>query len=162
MPLKNNDPCATTIRRAVVADAGRICAIEKTASTAPWPASAFESELSNEHAVNYVALDRRGRVCAYIISVIVSDELHIHNLATHQHFRRRSIASRLINEVMDLAERRGVQKAYLEVRSKNNAAIGLYEKYGFSIQLIRKKYYSDDGDDALVMVKNIGLGLKTV
>ena len=58
--------------------------------------------------------------------------------------------------------RKGVLKAFLEVRSKNGAAIGLYEKSGFSTQLIRKKYYSDDGDDALIMTKNMGLGLKTI
>jgi ribosomal-protein-alanine N-acetyltransferase len=162
MPLKNSDRSAITIRRAVVADAGRMCAIEHEASSVPRLLAACETELSDEHGANFVALDESGKVCAYIISVIVSDELHIHNLATQQRFRRQSIATRLMDKVMDLAERQGVQKAFLEVRSKNGTAIGLYEKCGFSTQLIRKKYYSDDRDDALIMTKNIGLGLKPI
>jgi ribosomal-protein-alanine N-acetyltransferase len=162
MQLKNRDPIAITIRRAVVADAGRICSIEHESSSVPRLLTACETELSDEHGANFVALDESGMVCAYIISVIVLDELHIHTLATQQCFRRRSIATRLIDRVIDLAMRKGVLKAFLEVRSKNGAAIGLYEKSGFSTQLIRKKYYSDDGDDALIMTKNIGLGLKTI
>lgn len=146
----------------MIADAGRICAIEHEASSVPRSLTVCETELSDEHGANFVALDESGTVCAYIISVIVLDELHIHNLATQQLFRRRHIALRLIDHVVELALRQGVQKVYLEVRSKNSAAISLYEKYGFSTELIRKKYYSDDGDDALAMAKNIGLGLKTV
>jgi [ribosomal protein S18]-alanine N-acetyltransferase len=158
MPLKNSDHSALAIRRAVVADAGRICAIEHEASSVSRSLAACEGELSDEHGVSCVALDESGIVCAYIIGVIVLDELHIHSLATQQRFRRQSIATRLMDAVMDLAMRRGVLKAFLEVRSKNGPAIGLYEKCGFSTRLIRKKYYSDDSDDALVMTKDIGLG----
>jgi ribosomal-protein-alanine acetyltransferase len=161
MPTKNNDPIAVAIRRAAIADAMQMCAIEQAASTVPWSLSAFESELSNEHGASYVALDDSQGICAYIISVIVTDELHIHNLATQEQFRRRRMAARLIDKVIEAAVRQGVQKAYLEVRSKNSAAIGLYEKCGFSTQLIRKKYYSDDGDDALIMTKNIGTIIRT-
>ena len=158
MPLLNNDLVEITIRQATVADAARMCAIERAASTVPWPLSAFESELSSEHGDSYVALDGSGNVCAYIVSIMISDEVHIHNLATREHFRRRGIAARLIDRVTDMALRQGIQKAYLEVRSRNGAAIGLYEKCGFFVQFIRKKYYSDDQDDALIMTKNIGLG----
>ena len=162
MRLKNNDPPAITVRRATVSDAGRMCAIEHESSTVPRLLTAYETGLSDEHGASFVALDESGTVCAYIIGVIVVDELHIHSLATQLRFRRRSIAMRLMGEVMDFAVRRGVVKAFLEVRSKNGPAIGLYEKCGFSTQLIRKKYYSDDGDDALIMTKNMGLGLKTI
>lgn len=161
MPVRNSDPIAITVRRATPADIVLVCAWERTASTVSRPPAAYDRELSNEHGASFMALDDAGRVCGHVLGVIVTDELHIHDLATQKDVRRRRIASRLIDTVIAYAVSQGAQTAYLEVRSKNHAAISLYEKCGFCVQLIRRKYYSDDGDDALIMAKNIGATIRT-
>jgi ribosomal-protein-alanine N-acetyltransferase len=100
-------------------------------------------------------MDAAGGPRAFIIGMVILDELHVHNLGTMALLRRKGVATRLLEASITQAFSEGAVRAFLEVRSKNLAAIRLYEKFGFVSQLVRKKYYADDGDDALVMTKAI-------
>ena len=79
------------------------------------------------------------------------DEAHITTFAVHPAWRRQRIGERLLLAFLDLARRRHAREATLEVRLSNIAARRLYEKYGFRPVGLRPRYYSDDGEDALIM-----------
>jgi len=145
------------IRPVELKDCGSIHTIEKAASAFPWSHDAIALELSNPHGFNFIAQDDERKICGFIFSIIVTDELSIHNIATHPEFQRRGIARHLLETTIEWARGRGAANAYLEVRSRNNRAIDLYQKSGFTITSIRKNYYSGDHDDALLMHKRIDL-----
>jgi [ribosomal protein S18]-alanine N-acetyltransferase len=153
MELKN--AALMTIRPAASMDCDRILNIEIAASPFPWSHDAIDNELSNPNGFNFVALADDGQTaCGFLLTVIVADELCIHNLGTHPDVQRRGVSRRLLETTLDRARIRGAAHAYLEVRSKNVPAITLYEKLGFSVQSVRKKYYGDN-DDALIMRKKL-------
>jgi ribosomal-protein-alanine N-acetyltransferase len=143
------------IRPALPQDCDSIQAIERAASSFPWSHDAIAHELSNSSGFNFIAQDDGQTICGFVFSIIVADELSIHNIATHPEFQRRGIARRLLETTIERARERGATNAYLEVRSKNSRAIDLYQKLGFTITSIRKNYYSGDHDDALLMHKRM-------
>lgn len=129
--------------------------IEATFS-APWTREMFLQELRQREEMSYSMVGLvEGRVIAYALSWFVADEVHIVNLAVHPQWRRRGVARYLMREVFDCALRRGMAIATLEVRFHNRAAIGLYESMGFRQVAIRKNYYADNGEDALVMLTEL-------
>ena len=126
---------------------------------APWTREMFLQELRQKEELSYslVALVD-GHVIAYALSWFVADEVHIVNLAVHPQWRRRGVARHLMREVFDCALLRGMVIATLEVRFHNQAAIGLYQSMGFRQVAIRKSYYADNGEDALVMLTELAPG----
>jgi ribosomal-protein-alanine N-acetyltransferase len=94
-----------------------------------------------------------GKVVGYILSETVADECQIMKVATHADFRRKGIAKRLIEELSNICKGCGAKKVFLEVRASNTAATELYGKTGFTKIYIRKGYYSDPVEDAIVMQK---------
>lgn len=126
--------------------------IERKAFKSPWPKELFEYELSSPHSFSFSA-KHNDKLLGYIISKIVSDRLHITNLAIKEEYRRKGIASLLLSFVMDKISQKGLKGVFLEVRTSNTSAINLYQKFGFKIFRISKKYYMD-GEDAYIMVKN--------
>jgi ribosomal-protein-alanine N-acetyltransferase len=151
MPFKSR----VTIRAASSRDCDRIQDIEQSASPFPWSHDAIARELMKSDGCNFVAQHDGQGLCGFIFSVVVADELCIHHLATLPAFQRRGIARCLFETILEQARDRGAENAYLEVRSKNIPAIGLYEKLGFHVQSVRKQYYCGDNDDALIMHKRI-------
>jgi ribosomal-protein-alanine N-acetyltransferase len=124
--------------------------------TAPWTREMFLQELRQRQELAYglVALIE-ARVVGYALNWFVADEVHVVNLAVHPHWRRRGLARQLLREVFDCARRRGMVIATLEVRSHNRPAIELYQSIGFREVALRKKYYADNGEDALVMLADL-------
>ena len=138
-------------------DLDRVVAIEHAVFPAPWSRASFETEVSGEGGgVPWVA-ERDGAVIGYLISWIVADEIHIGNIAVAGVARREGVATELLRNSLADAADRGVALATLEVRASNRRAMGLYEKFGFMPVAMRKKYYSDSGEDAIVMVKQFAL-----
>jgi [ribosomal protein S18]-alanine N-acetyltransferase len=90
-------------------------------------------------------------VVGFLMGAIVADECSIHNCAVDPLFQKQGIGRRLLESALEAARKRGAVHAYLEVRSKNGRAIGLYEKLGFRTVTVRRRYYSGDGDDAFIM-----------
>ena len=123
---------------------------------APWTREMFLQELRQRDELAYslvAVIDER--VVGYALNWFVADEVHIVNLAVHPHWRRRGIARYLLREVFDTARRRGMVIATLEVRCNNQPAIELYQSIGFREVALRKKYYADNGEDALVMLADL-------
>jgi ribosomal-protein-alanine N-acetyltransferase len=125
--------------------------IEKQSFTTPWPPHAYRSELESNDLAQYVSAWLGGRIVAYAGMWLVVDEAHITTFAVDPAWRRRRIGDRLLMALLDLAIARGARDATLEVRVSNLAARRLYEKFGFRPLGIRPRYYTDDGEDALVM-----------
>jgi ribosomal-protein-alanine N-acetyltransferase len=131
----------------------QVLAIERDFS-APWTREMFLQELRQrwETSESLVAL-RADTVIGYVLCWFVADEIHIVNLAVRSQLRRRGVGRGLMEEVCERARARGMAIATLEVRYGNQGAIGLYESLGFKQIAIRKSYYADNGEDAIVMLK---------
>jgi len=143
------------IAPATDADLDAIDAIEKQSFPAPWPRETFEGELRREWARVDVAR-RDGEIVAFCNYWLVTTELHILAIATRPELRGQGIARTLLHHVLDTAARTGCALATLEVRRSNTAAIALYERAGFKTVHVRARYYQDDGEDALVMLRGLG------
>lgn len=131
-----------------------VLSIEQTFA-APWTRRMFVQELEKqwENADSLVVLDDEDRLLGYVLFWFVAEEVHVVNVAVHPRARRRGIGRCLMHEVFERAIARGMAIATLEVRVHNQPAIKLYEDLHFKAVAVRKKYYADNGEDALVMVK---------
>ncbi len=98
-----------------------------------------------------LGLENDGFLCAQVFGRVVEDELHILNIAVDRAWRRHGLASKLLEELFQKAAGLGVETAFLEVRSSNVAAHHLYDSLGFKRIGVRKAYYPDTGEDAVVM-----------
>jgi ribosomal-protein-alanine N-acetyltransferase len=125
--------------------------IERASFTTPWPPHAYRSELESNRLATYLVVRAGDEVVAYAGMWLMVDEAHITTFAVHPAWRRRRVGERLLVALLDLAVARRAREATLEVRLSNLAARRLYEKYGFRPVGLRPRYYSDDGEDALIM-----------
>lgn len=125
---------------------------ERLCHAHPWSAELFLQELDNPlSTIDLLYMD--GQLAGYLCSWLVCGELHIHNVATLPHFRRRGVAGRLMRHVMGRCTGLEPEKVFLEVRVGNGGAISLYRSLGFVDVVVRKNYYPD-GEDALLMEWN--------
>ena len=132
-----------------------LTAIEKRAYRTPWSRSMFASELAKPSSVCLGAFDRE-RLVGYLIISRYVDAWHVMNVAVDPAYRRRGIASALLERLFDVTaddDRRGYT---LEVRVSNAGAIELYERLGFEARGIRRGYYTDNREDALIMWRESG------
>lgn len=124
--------------------------IERASFTYPWSTSFFLQELKASYAHSLVAVIG-ARTAGYVIFWLLPGEIDIHNLAVHPDYRRQGFGKTLLEAVVGEARRCGVERITLEVRKSNEAAQRLYQSLGFSAKGMRKGYYSDDGEDAVIM-----------
>ena len=125
--------------------------IELASFSSPWPPNAYQSELSQNRLASYLVARVDDEIVAYGGMWLMVDEAHITTFAVHPAWRRQRIGERLLLAFLDLAIARHAREATLEVRLSNIAARRLYEKYGFRPVGLRPRYYSDNGEDALIM-----------
>lgn len=127
-----------------------ILEIENHSHGSPWSERSFQNELDHEHGVFIVAL-LNGQVVGYAGEWILVDEAHVTTVAVHKDFRRKGLGKSLMNELLSRAQDKGAVCSTLEVRAGNVAAIQLYESMGYVRVGLRKKYYPDNNEDAVVM-----------
>jgi [ribosomal protein S18]-alanine N-acetyltransferase len=132
-------------------DLPAVHAIEHASFSAPWPDDAYRSEIETNHLATYLVVTVGDEVVAFAGTWLMVDEAHITTFAVDPRWRRRGIGERLLLTLLDVAIERGAREATLEVRLSNVAARRLYEKYGFRPVGLRPRYYSDNGEDALIM-----------
>ena len=142
-----------TIRPMTEADVPAVSRLDERSFTLPWPKRAFENELANPMARCWVAdyADPQPVLIAALILWIILDEAHIATLACDEHYRQRGIAKVMMAHAMLNAYEEGTVTSLLEVRRSNEAALALYQSTGFYTAGVRKKYYSDNQEDALLM-----------
>jgi [ribosomal protein S18]-alanine N-acetyltransferase len=133
-------------------DLEALWAIEQASFSHPWTRAMFQEELAKIPSTLYVLKERPGkRVLGYSCFWSLSGELQLVNVAVHPDLRGRGLGRKLLNHLLREAEIRGAGKIFLEVRPSNEAAIGLYERLGFKVLYRRPRYYTPEGEDALVM-----------
>lgn len=145
---------AVVIEPATIADLPAIDAIEQVSFPVPWPIETFEGELRREWA-HIDVLRVAGTIVAFNNYWIVTTELHILAIATHPEHRGHGYGYRLLDAALRRAIATGCALATLEVRRSNQAAIALYERCGFRTVHVRARYYQDNNEDALVMLRGL-------
>ncbi|MEI6289437.1 MAG: ribosomal protein S18-alanine N-acetyltransferase [Chloroflexota bacterium] len=150
------------IRPMIEDDLKAVCQIDQISFSQPWPDAAFEIELHNINARNWVVeLEQpaenqtKSTIVAAMVIWRVLDEAHIATIAVHPEFRQRGIGKKLLQYGMDAAFEDGARIYHLEVRGGNLAAQKMYLDLGFEIVGIRPKYYQDNGEDALLMTLDL-------
>lgn len=128
-----------------------ILKVEQESFSHPWTENMFLEELSGKFSVYRVAVENK-RAVGYMGMWILADEGHVTNIAVAADYRRRGVASSLIDDFISLAEKKKLVFMTLEVRASNEGAISLYRKKGFAEAGRRKNYY-DNKEDALLMTK---------
>ena len=137
------------IRRLTYADLPQVIAIERRAFTTPWSLAMFVLELSKPTGICLSAL-RDGRVVGYLVCSRYDTVWHVMNVAVDDRLLRQGIATALIDRLFAEADGPGEQYT-LEVRTSNGPAIRLYERFGFRAAGRRRRYYHDNGEDAVIM-----------
>lgn len=138
-----------------VRDLGEIMKIEKLSFTTPWSKQAFLSELLDNDRAYYLVAKVNDRPVGYIGIWLVAGEGHITNVAVHPDFRGKGVGNRLLTAAEELAVARGHRRLTLEVRTSNDVAQRLYRKLGYIAAGIRRQYYRDNNEDAIVMWKDV-------
>jgi ribosomal-protein-alanine N-acetyltransferase len=143
-------------REASQEDVAQLVQIEGAVHISPWTDAGFQSEFEKPYSHTLVMTDEETDqvIGAYIVYWTIGEESHILNVAVDLPYRGLGLAQKLIRKVIDLSLRQGVKKVVLDVRKSNNSAIQLYQKLGFTIQTVRKAFYSN-GEDAYGMVLDL-------
>jgi ribosomal-protein-alanine N-acetyltransferase len=138
--------------------------LEETCGLSRWGWEAYYNEIKEGRGALMLvarraatAMNEEGAegVLGFIAARFAADEVHINNVAVRHDFRRRGMGGALLNRVLREGARKGARKAILEVRAGNTAAQALYGRYGFRRVGLRRDYYTDPGEDALVMSASI-------
>lgn len=130
-----------------------VMTVENLSFSIPWSRESFIDEVTVNTFARYFCAKLNDTVIGYAGMWKVFDEGHITNIAVHPEFRNTGIGSLLMEHMIKTAKSEGITSMTLEVRKGNSAAIRLYEKYNFSVQGLRKGYYADNREDALIMWK---------
>ena len=143
------------IRPLELRDLSEIEEIERDSYPTPWSRSMFASELSKPSSLCIGAFEAdTGRLVGYLVISRYVDAWHVMNVAVDPDRRRRGIATTLLERLFELTAGRGRRGYTLEVRVSNTYAIALYERLGFKARGVRRGYYTDNREDALIMWKD--------
>jgi ribosomal-protein-alanine N-acetyltransferase len=127
-----------------------ILEIERAVNGSPWSERSFRNEIDHRHGIFRVAIEE-GNVVGYGGLWLVIDEAHVTNVAVAPSRQRRGIGRKLMLQLLEAAKTGGMTCATLEVRAGNLPALELYEKLGFERTALRRGYYPDNKEDAVVM-----------
>jgi ribosomal-protein-alanine N-acetyltransferase len=141
------------IRRMAYADLPHVIAIERRAFPTPWSLAMFVLELSKASGICLVAL-LDGRIVGYLVCSRYDTVWHVMNVAVDDRLLRQGIASALLERLFEMADKPNEQYT-LEVRTSNEAAIRLYERFDFRAAGRRRAYYHDNREDALIMWRTV-------
>lgn len=155
-------PEKLTIRRMLLHDLDEVLRVEHRSFTAPWSRQAFLGELVENRLARYIVAEYDGHVAGYAGLWMIMDEGHVTNIAVDPDYRGLKMGERLLRTLISMCMASGGRKMTLEVRVSNEIAKNLYHKYGFERVGIRKGYYTDNQEDAIIMWADlpptVGLG----
>ena len=142
-------PGQLRIRRLSYSDLPTVISIERRSFPTPWSLAMFVLELSKPSGICLAAVDEDDRLAGYLVCSRYDTVWHLMNVAITPERRRAGIATQLIHRLFDEG---GAGSPYtLEVRVSNREAIAMYERFGFRSAGVRRRYYHDNGEDALIM-----------
>jgi len=132
-------------------DIDAVYEIEKASFSTPWSKDSFIREIRDNLLAKYFVVVYNDKLVGYGGMWLIIDEAHITNIAIHPDYRGKGLGSLLLEAMIDYARQSNIFKMTLEVRRSNTKAISLYKKHGFKECGIRPKYYTDNGEDAIIM-----------
>jgi len=144
-------PVAVRVEPMTFDDIPAVHAIERRSFAVPWPDDAYRNELATNRLASYIVARTDDEIIGFAGLWVMVDEAHVTTFAVDPRWRRRGVGERLLLALFHIAEARRAREATLEVRLSNVPARRLYEKFGFRPVGIRPRYYSDNGEDALIM-----------
>lgn len=139
------------IREMTEKDIDGVLDIEREVFITPWSREAFVLEITENQLARYIVAEKDDIIVGYGGLWLILDEGHITNIAISSPYRGQGIGNLMIEKLIDTCEKRGIYNMTLEVRKSNLIAQSLYKKYGFIDCGVRKGYYSDTKEDAVIM-----------
>lgn len=139
------------VRPMTMDDLDQVVEMEKLCFTIPWSRAGFEGELQST-ATRYLVVEIDGQIVAYAGTWLALDEGHITNVAVHPDWRRKRLGRLVTESLLECCANLGTSFMTLEVRKTNLIAQKLYRSLGFYMIGVRKRYYEDNDEDALVMI----------
>jgi ribosomal-protein-alanine N-acetyltransferase len=142
------------IRKMIVADVPVVTALDRAEDPEPWTEDIFRRELQLPLSYTLLAVDTREqveRVAGFITYWMAADEVQLHKIVVSRPLQRCGVARRLLREMTEQALAQNLTRVTLEVRRSNEAALALYKKFGYLVVAVRKGYYDEVGEDALIM-----------
>jgi len=139
------------IRKMTLDDIEQVIAIDRVSFSLPWPERSFRFELTDNPASRCWVAEVDGKIVGMIVVWLIVDEVHVATIATHPEFRQQGIAKNLLAHALQHLSTEGAQSSFLEVRASNLAAQDLYRKFGFEESGVRRRYYRDNDEDAILM-----------
>lgn len=136
-----------------IEDIQQVSRLDRICFPTPWSESAYITEVHNPSGY-YIVLKEGDKVVGFAGEWVIMDEAHITTIGVDPEYRRRGYAEQMLINLLEEAIKRGAKRAILEVRRYNTAAQNLYRKYGFEPMAIRKGYYTNNNEDAIVMWLN--------
>ena len=136
-------------------DIDQVIEVEHASFTTPWSREAFFNEIHNNKFAVYIVLEENDKIIGYCGTWIVIDEAHVTNIAILPEYRGKKLGEALLGNLISTAREMGARSMTLEVRVTNHVAQSLYRKFGFQNGGIRRNYYSDNQEDALIMWVNL-------
>jgi ribosomal-protein-alanine N-acetyltransferase len=143
------------VRHMAPRDLGGVLAIEEASFPTPWSRGMFVEELGRPFSLHCVAEGPAGDVLGYAICWHIAGESHLLNIAVHPDRRGRGVGWALVRECISAGARAGSTRIHLEVRAGNEEAQRLYRRCGFQFEGIRRNYYTDTGEDAILFSRSI-------
>jgi [ribosomal protein S18]-alanine N-acetyltransferase len=144
-----------TFRKMTVEDLDDVLEVEVNSFATPWSRDAFFNELTKNQFAHYLVAEVDQKVVGYCGVWIIVDEAHITNIALLPDYRGLKLGEALLGRIIELARELGALRITLEVRVSNERAQNLYRKFGFEDGALRKQYYTDNMEDAVVMWVNL-------
>jgi ribosomal-protein-alanine N-acetyltransferase len=139
------------IRKMRMEDIEQVIAIDRVSFSLPWPERSFRFELTDNPASRCWVAEVDGKLAGMIVVWLIVDEVHVATIATHPDFRRQGIAKKLLSYALQHLSIEGAQSSFLEVRASNLAAQEMYRKFGYEESGVRRRYYKDNDEDAILM-----------
>lgn len=143
------------IRKMLISDVDEVYRIENQSFFEPWSKKNLLNDLEQNSILEHFVYEESGKVSAFYIISHVLDELEIFTIAVDKEYRKKGIGSKLLEHMIKSAKEKKIRQIRLEVSTKNEAAINLYEKFGFKKMGVRKNYYQKTGEDAYNMMRQI-------
>ncbi|MFZ3130669.1 MAG: ribosomal protein S18-alanine N-acetyltransferase [Desulfosporosinus sp.] len=144
------------VRPMHIDDLETILEIERVSFAIPWSLESFKAELKDNEYARYLCIELEDQVIGYMGLWFILDEGHIMNIAITPNHRGQHWGEYLMRSVMNKMVDEGMERMTLEVRASNSLAQSLYKHLGFTIAGVRKGYYADTGEDALIMWAELG------
>lgn len=143
------------IRKMNLEDADRVYQIENESFFEPWSKKRLLKEFEENFFLKHFVYEKDGKVIGFYIISCISDLVEIFTIAIDKDYRGQGIGSELLEHLIQVAKDNGAKEIWLEASTRNEAAVNLYQKYGFNIQSTRKNYYQKTGEDAYNMIRTL-------